>query len=69
MTEMIYHLSMSAFVDDENCQIVSNFAIVLFNTQAKALIHDVHIYTFRKFMLDTLLQHKNILMVFQERKT
>ena len=61
VTEIIYPPNISAFVDKNNRQTVTNFTSVLFNTQVKALKHDGHIYTFRNVMISFLLQHKEIL--------
>ena len=58
VTAMIYSPNISAFVDENNRQIVKNFASVLFNTQVKALKDDGHLSTFRNFMLDSLLHNK-----------
>ena len=49
------------FVDKNNRQIVTNFASVLFNTQAKALNHDGHLCTFINVMLASIMQHKKAL--------
>ena len=53
--EMIYPPSISAFVDENNRQIVTKFVSVLFNTKVKALMHDVHLSTFRNVMYASLL--------------
>ena len=42
---------------------VTNFAIVLFNTQVKALKYDGHLSTFRNIMLASLLCHHEALKV------
>ena len=56
-TAMIYCLNISEFVDENNHQIVKNFASVLFNTQVKSLKHDGNLSTFINVMLASLLQH------------
>ena len=58
---MKYSWNISDFVDDKNHQIVIKIACVLFNTQAKALMHNVYIFTFRNFILASLLHHKKAL--------
>ena len=63
VTEMIYPPNISAFVDDNNRQIVTNFSSVLFNTLVKALNHYVHICKFRNVMLASLLQHNEALKI------
>ena len=55
LTALIYPPNTSAFVDDNNRQIVTKFASVLFNTQVKALKHDGHHCTFINVMLASLL--------------
>ena len=57
VTEMIYPTNISAFVNEGNRQIVTNYSIVLFNTQVKALSHDVHICILINIMLDSLMHH------------
>ena len=47
VTAMMYPPDISVFVDENNCQIVTNFESVLFNTQVKAFKHDSHLCTFR----------------------
>ena len=59
--EMLYPPNISAFADYNNRQLVMNFASVLFTTQVKALKHDRHFFTFRNFMLESLLQHNKAL--------
>ena len=49
--------NISAFVDDTNYQIYTNFESVLFNTKVKALRHDGHLLPFINVMLDSLIQH------------
>ena len=63
VTAMIYPPNISVFVDKNNCQMVTNFAIVLFNTQVKALKYDGHLSTFRNIMLASLLCHHEALKV------
>ena len=58
---MIYPHSISAFVDNNNRQIVTNFASVTFNTQVKELKHDGNLCTFRNVLLSLLLQNKESL--------
>ena len=60
---MIYPLNISAFVDDNNKQLATNFASVLFNTQVKALTHGVHLCTFRYSILALLLWHSKDLKI------
>ena len=55
VTTVIYSPNISAFVDDNNRQIVTKLSSVLFNTIVKELKHDVHIFTFRNVMLASLL--------------
>ena len=59
--EVIYPPNIPAFVDDNNPQILTNFASALFNTQAKALSHDGHLFSFRNVMLDSLMHHNEYL--------
>ena len=66
---MIYTPNISGFVDDNNRQIVTNFVSVTFNTKVKAIKQDGHLCNFRNVMLFFLLQNKNLLQVYQERKT
>ena len=54
---IIYPLNISAYVDENNLQIVTNFESVLFNNQVKELKNDGHFCTFRNFMLTSLLQN------------
>ena len=63
VTEIIYPPNISAFVDENNRQIVTNFTSVLFNTQVKALKHDGHFCTFRADILTSLLQHNKSLKI------
>ena len=58
VSAMIYPPNILYFVDKNKGQIVTKFAIVLFNTQVKSLKHDGHLCTFRNFML-TFLLHNN----------
>ena len=58
---MIHPPKISYLVGDNNLQIVTKFSSVLFNSQVKALRHDDHIFTFRKFILASLLYHKKYL--------
>ena len=51
VTTVMYPPNISAFVDKNNRQIVTNFASVLFNKKVKALKHDGHIFKFRNFMI------------------
>ena len=60
---MIYPPNISAFFDEHNHQIVTNFSSVPFNTQVKAVKHDGHICTFGNVILDSLLQHNKALKV------
>ena len=60
---MIYTPSISAFVKNNNRQIVTNFSSVLFNTQVKAVKYDGHICTFGNVILASLLQHNKALKV------
>ena len=57
VTEMLYPTSVSAFVYKKNHQIATKYSSILFNNQVKALRHDVHICTFRKFMLASLMNN------------
>ena len=57
VTVIIYPPKISAFVDEKNRQILTNFSSVLFNTQVKVLKHYVHICTFRNVILALLLHH------------
>ena len=59
--EVIYPPNISAFVDDNNLQIVMKFASVLFNTQVKAIKHDGHLCTFKNVTLASLLQNNESL--------
>ena len=63
VTEMLYPTNISSFSDDNNRQLVMNFASVRFKTQVKALKHDGHICTFIKVMLASLLQHNKYLKI------
>ena len=63
VTEMIYPPKISYFVDNNNRQIVTNFTSVLFNTQAKALMDDGHLCTFRNVILASILNHNGALKV------
>ena len=58
---MIYPPKISAFVDKNNIQIVTNFASVLFKTQVKSLKHDGHLCTFINVIPASLLQHNKAL--------
>ena len=60
---IIYPPNISAFVDENNRQIVTNFSSVLLNTQVKSLKHYGHIFTFRTVILDLLLQHTESLEI------
>ena len=51
VTTVMYPPNISAFVDKNNRQIVTNFASVLFNKKVKALKHDEHIFTLRTNIL------------------
>ena len=57
VTKMIHPPNISAFVDENNREIVTDFESVLFNTQVKVLKHYVHICTFRNVILALLLHH------------
>ena len=63
VTAMIYPPNILSFVDNNNHQIVTKFASVLFNPQSKALKHDGHLYKFRNFMLASLLQYNKYFKV------
>ena len=63
MIAMIYTSSIPDFIDENNRQIVTNFASVLFNTQVKALKHDGQICTFINAMLASLMQHNKALKI------
>ena len=52
---------MSAFVDDNNRQIVTKVASVLFKTKVKTLRHYDHLFTFRNFMLDLIMHNTKAL--------
>ena len=43
---------------------MTNFSIVLFNTQLKSLRHDGNLYTFINVMLPSLLHNNEALKVF-----
>ena len=58
---MINPPNISAFVDDNNRQIVTNFSNVLFNTQVKELKYDGHLYKLINFMLASLPQNNKAL--------
>ena len=60
---IIYPPNTSAFVDEKNRQIVTNFSSVLFNTKVKLIKHDSHLCTFRTVVLDSLLQHTESLEI------
>ena len=55
---IIYTPKISAFVYDNNRQIVTNFVIVTFNTKVKAIKQDGHICNFIIVMFVFLLQNK-----------
>ena len=59
--EIIYPPRITDFVDNNNPQIETNFASVIFKTQVKALRHDGHLCPFKFFMIASLLQHKKYL--------
>ena len=53
-----YPPKISALFDENNRQIVTNFASVIFNTQVKVLRNDDNLFTFINVILASLLQHK-----------
>ena len=55
VTDIIFSPKKSAFVDENNHQIVTKFASLLLNNQAKALRYDDHICIFISVMLYYLL--------------
>ena len=55
---MIYPSNISDFFEENNRQIVTNFEILLFNTQVNALKCGVRICTFSNVMIASLLQYK-----------
>ena len=55
---IIYPPKISALFDENNRQIVTNFASVIFNTQVKVLRNDDNLFTFINVILASLLQHK-----------
>ena len=61
VTEMIYTPNISAFDDENNRQIVTNFARVIFNTQVNVLKHYGRICTFIAGILAFLLHHNKSL--------
>ena len=52
---MIYPTSISAFFDDENLQILTNFVIVIFNTQVNSFRHDDNLSKFINAILASLI--------------
>ena len=69
ITKIIYDLNISAFVEDNNRQIVMNFPREPFNTKLKALKNYGHIFTFRTAILDELLQNNESPKLYQESQT
>ena len=61
VTAIIYPPNITSYVGKNNRHIVTNFASVIFNTQVKAFKHDVHLCTFRNFMLASKLQNDEAL--------
>ena len=60
VTTMIYPYRIFAFVD-KNCQILTYFSSVLFNTQVKELKNGGHLYTLRNFMLFSIINNNEAL--------
>ena len=63
VTVIIYPPKISAFVDEKNRQILTNFSSVLFNTKVESLKHDGHLCTFKTVVLDLLMHHAESLEI------